>query len=121
MNAKHFLPLLLFLSLACEPKYQSKATVVVVPKKPTVEIPEKKPVELGKNVSLEVLPSGQRRVLVNAVVSFRQGPLELFMCRRYTKEHESVVAAECDARDIHTALVAAGAVAGAPVKFEPKY
>ncbi|MFL5330145.1 MAG: YdjY domain-containing protein [Gemmataceae bacterium] len=88
---------------------------------PTAEKGDKKPVEIGKNVSLEVLPSGQRRVLVNAVVSFRQGPLEMFMCRRFTKEHESVVAAECDARDIHTALLAAGAVPGAPVKFEPKY
>ena len=48
-------------------------------------------------------------------------PLELFLCRRNTKEHESVVSADIDARQVHLALIAAGAKEGSPVKFEPKY
>ncbi len=80
-----------------------------------------KKVEVGKNVVFEVLPDGKRQVLVEAVVCMRDGPLEMFMCRKNTKEHESVVCSEMDARDIHKALLLAGAVAGSPVKFDPKY
>lgn len=80
-----------------------------------------KRVEMGKNVTLEILPDGQRRVIVPALVCFREGPLELFLCRKHTKEHESVLVAEIDARDLHKALLAAGAVPGSPVKFEPKF
>ncbi len=82
---------------------------------------EAKKVEVGKNVVFEVLPDGKRRVVVEAVVCMREGPLEMFMCRKNTKEHESVVCSEMDARDIHKALLLAGAVAGSPVKFDPKY
>ena len=38
-----------------------------------------------------------------------------------TKEHESIVSADLDAKDIHTALLLAGAEPGSPVKFQPKY
>jgi hypothetical protein len=90
------------------------------------QVGDKKPaasktVEVGKNVSLEVMPDGKRRVLVPAEVCMQKGPLEMFMCRKLTKEHESVVRAEIDARDLHKALLAAGAVIGSPVKFEPKF
>jgi hypothetical protein len=80
-----------------------------------------KKVEIGKNVYFEVTPDGRRRVSVPAEVSFREGPLELFLCRKFTKEHEAVVAADIDARDLHKALLAAGAVAGSPVQFQPTY
>jgi hypothetical protein len=43
------------------------------------------------------------------------------MCRHLTKEHEYILSADADARLIHTTLIAAGAKAGSPVKFEPKY
>jgi hypothetical protein len=76
---------------------------------------------MGKNVVLEVPPDGTRRVRVQAVVAFREGPLEMLLCRTNTKEHESVLAADIDARDVHTALLAAGAKAGGPVQFDPKY
>jgi hypothetical protein len=80
-----------------------------------------KKVEIGKNVVFEITPEGKRRVVVESVVCLREGPLEMFMCRKFTKEHESVVCADMDARDLHKALLLAGAVAGSPVKFEPKY
>lgn len=80
-----------------------------------------KKVDVGKNIVFEITPDGKRRVLVESLVCLREGPLEMFMCRRYTKEHESVVCADMDARDLHKALLLAGAVAGTPVKFEPKY
>src|SRR6478752_160469 len=85
--------------------------------------PAPKRIESGKNVVLEIpAKAGEpRRVRIAAEVVFREGPLELFMCRKNTKEHESVVAADVDARDIHKALLAAGAKIGSPVKFVPKY
>jgi hypothetical protein len=38
-----------------------------------------------------------------------------------TKEHEAILAADVDARQIHAALILAGAKEGSPVKFAPKY
>ena len=66
-------------------------------------------------------PASRDACRIAAEVCFREGPLELFLCRKNTKEHESVVAADVDARDIHKALLAAGAKVGSPVKFVPKY
>lgn len=95
------------------------------PTKPATSADDKmsqsKKVEVGKNIFLEKLQDGKRRVLVDGIVCLREGPLELFLCRKYTKEHEAVVCADIDARDLHKALLLAGAVAGSPVQFEPKY
>lgn len=119
------LAVLLFFVIACDEKPSQpdpKKGVTVEDKKA-----DKKPaaaaktVQLGKNVSLEVSPDGTRRVLVPGEVCFREGPLEMFMCRKFTKEHESLVRAEIDGRDLHKALLAAGAVIGSAVKFEPKF
>lgn len=82
---------------------------------------ESKKVEIGKNVSLEVLPDNKRRVLVSAEVCLREGQLELLMCRKQTKEHEAILTADVDARKLHQALLLAGAEAGSPVRFLPKY
>ena len=75
-----------------------------------------KKVEVGKNVFLEV-QGEQRRVLVESYVCLRQGQLEQFLTRKRTKEHEAVLAADVDARNIHTALTLAKAEPGAPVRF----
>ncbi len=76
--------------------------------------------EVGKNIVLET-QGDRRRVRVAAVVAFREGALELLMCRRNTKEHESILSADIDARQLHAALLATGAKAGSPVKYEPQY
>lgn len=84
---------------------------------------EAKKVELGKNsnVFLETLANKKRRVLVNAEVCLREGQLELFLCRKQTKEHEAILSAAVDASKIHAALLAAGAEAGSPVRWAPQY
>jgi hypothetical protein len=82
-----------------------------------------KRVAAGKNVVLEI-PSkaGEpRRVRIAAEVTFLEGPIELLLCRKHTKEHEAILAADVDARHVHTALLAAGAKEGHTVKFAPKY
>src|SRR5437868_897217 len=87
---------------------------------PAVPVSAAKKVNVGKNVDLEV-QGDKRRVLVQAYVCLRQGQLEQFLTRKLTKEHEAILAADLDARLIHTALVLAGAEAGKPVQFRPKY
>lgn len=77
-------------------------------------------IPIAKNVALEV-EGAKRRVLIQAHVCLRAGQLEQFLTRKRTKEHESLLAADIDARRVHAALLAAGAEEGSPVKFVPKY
>ena len=65
-------------------------------------------------------PDGKQVVMVGAVCQ-RETPLELFACVRGSKEHESVVAIATKAYVVHAGLLAAGAEAGNPVQFYPKY
>ncbi len=84
------------------------------------EPPAVKRTEIRKNLYFEV-QGDQRRVVVVATVCLREGQLEGLLCRKNTKEHEYILAADVDARDIHTALLAAKAKPGTPVQFSPKY
>ncbi len=79
-----------------------------------------KRVTLGPNVVLEI-EGDKRRVIVSATVCRREGALEGLLTRAKKKEHEYILAADVDARVLHTALEAAGAKAGTPVVLAPKY
>lgn len=70
-----------------------------------------------KSLYLEKKPDGTRRVLVTAEVCLREGPLEVFVTKKGTKEHESILRISLDARFIHAALEAAEAKVGTPVQF----
>lgn len=65
-------------------------------------------------------PEGKRLVLLGAVAQER-APLEMFACLRGTKEHESVVVIDTKAFIVHAGLLALGAEAGHPVRFQPEY
>jgi hypothetical protein len=80
-----------------------------------------KPLNKNKTVFFENAADGTRRVHLLAEVCLREGPLEVFLCKLLTKEHESILHVDADARDIHLALVAAKARPGTPVKFVPEY
>ncbi len=61
------------------------------------------------------------RVGLACEVCLREGPLEVFMCKKGTKEHEAVVRVDADAKLIHLALIAAGAKPGTRTQFiDPK-
>ncbi len=77
-------------------------------------------VPAGRNVTVEI-EGKRRRVVIEAEVCLREGALEQLLCRRRTKEHEAILAADVDARHIHMALEGAGAKAGRPVRYHPKY
>lgn len=105
------------LPLGCETKPQSSPI-----SKKKLETPStSKKVDVGPNIWLEVLPDGKRQVIISAEVCLTEGTLELFLTRKGTKEHEAILAADVDARKIHEALLLAGATAGEPVRFAPKF
>jgi hypothetical protein len=61
-------------------------------------------------------------VILDGEVCMRKGPpLELFACLKGTKEHESIVAVEVKAYQVHAALLSVGAKPGKAVQFQPKY
>ncbi len=82
--------------------------------------PAVKTVQVGNNVTLEIAGT-ERRVIVKAIVVLREGQLEGLLTRTMAKEHEYVLASDCDARHVHLALELAGAKKGSPVTFVPKY
>lgn len=70
---------------------------------------------------MEVRPDKTRRVLVATEVCLREGALELFLCKKGTKEHEAVLSTTVDAEKIHELLLLAGAETGKPTQFvDPK-
>jgi hypothetical protein len=103
-----------FASLGChlEEELPPKSNADQPPDKAT------KKIAFGKNVTLEI-DGERRRVLVDTYVCRRTDMLEQLVCRKKTKEHEAVFAADIDARHVHAALLAAGATPGSPVKFQP--
>jgi hypothetical protein len=61
------------------------------------------------------------RIGLACEVCLREGPLEVFLCKKGTKEHESIVRIDADAKFIHLALKTAGAESGTPTQFvDPK-
>jgi hypothetical protein len=63
---------------------------------------------------------GKRKVVrvgLACEVCLREGPLEVLLCKKNTKEHEAIVRIDADAKFIHAALEAAGARAGTPTQF----
>lgn len=59
-----------------------------------------------------------RIVALDAEVVLREGPLELILCPRKTKEHESIFAADVEPKTFQLALLLAGATPGRPAKIE---
>ncbi len=109
--------LILVLLLGCTQEKEPPATSNSAKETKKTEVSK---VPVGPNVLLEI-DGETRKVWVSAVVCRTTGPLEQFLCRAKTKEHESVLAADIDARDLHKALVLARGEPGSPVTFVPKY
>src|SRR5262249_23036770 len=124
-----FAATLLFCGPACDstdaprdkPSAAPEAATPADPPPPAPPAPAGKRVPLNpdKPLFFETLPDGKRRVLVQSEVCLREGMLEVFLCREMTKEHESILHANLDARALHAALEAAGAKPGSTVQYQP--
>jgi hypothetical protein len=62
-----------------------------------------------------------KQAIVRARVVLREGYLEHLLCLKGTKEHEAILATDAVPELIHGALLATGAQAGHPVRFQPKF
>lgn len=62
-----------------------------------------------------------KQVVLDAEVVLTQGPLELLLCPKRTKEHEAILAADVAPRSFQLALLGVGAEPGSPALFEPEY
>ncbi len=63
----------------------------------------------------------ERSVVMVGQVCQRGAPLELFVCQKHSKEHESVLVVDTKAYVIQAGLIAAGAEPGTPVRFQPEF
>jgi hypothetical protein len=91
-------------------------------KEPPAQDGWKRSKPLGENVWLETKGEA-RRVLVGSLVCLREGQfgLECLLCKRGTKEHESILVTTANAKTIHAAMEVAKMKAGSPVQFDPKF
>lgn len=95
------------------------ATPEVLPARPEVSAKSKfKAFDTQDLLLMETAEDGRKRVMFVAEVCLRGNVmLEVFCCKKNTKEHEAIVSVDLDARLIHAALLAAGAESGKPVQF----
>lgn len=92
-------------------------------------VPTKLPADVLKGRSLTPLnPQGSvlldragKSVLLRATVSLTNGLLEMLLCLKETKEHESILTLDGEAFAIHSALLALGCQEGVPVSYLPVY
>ena len=80
----------------------------------------------AKDGMVEVTPTlrmdmKNKQVVLDAEVVLTEGPLELFLCPKRTKEHEAILAADVTPRGFQLALLGVGAEPGSPALFEPEY
>ncbi len=93
-------------------------TKTEVPKKLSKDPPGMKRLQPDADVWID---PKNKRVVMDGVVCLRAGTLEMLACIKGTKEHESILAIDTKAYPVHAALLAVGAKAGSPVRFQPKY
>lgn len=68
-----------------------------------------------------LLDAKSKTLYVRGVVALREGALEMLLCKKNTKEHESIVAYDGKAYLLHGGLVAMGLEPGEGVRFTPQF
>lgn len=76
------------------------------------------PLNPEKTVLLD-LPN--KRLLLKTQVCLDRGMLEMLLCLKQTKEHESILTLDAKAFSVHTGLLALGAETGKPATYDPVY
>ena len=103
-----FLPLLIVVGSVGVPSVGAE--------EPPAPKPKAKPVPLNKQETV-LLDVPNKTVIVKSQVVLREGVLEMLLCRKHTKEHESILAVDSLAYVIHTGLLAVGAEPGEPMLY----
>ena len=62
-----------------------------------------------------------KRLLLKSEVVLREGLLEMLVCLKGSKEHESILSVDSQAQIVHAGLLALGAKVGSPVRWQPEF
>ena len=89
------------------------------PAEPTIDIPATWK-RLGDKQEVWI-DTKNKQVIVGGKVCLSEGPLEMLICPRNTKEHEAVVAVNAQSWQVHAGLIAIGATPGVPCRWVPEY
>ncbi|QDT37917.1 YdjY domain-containing protein [Stratiformator vulcanicus] len=84
------------------------------------DAPKLEPTPLNPQKTVWLDREGGKLLLKSEVVLTR-GSLEMLLCKKGTKEHESILAVDSDAAVIHGGLIVLGATPGSPVQFQPDF
>ncbi len=76
------------------------------------------PLNPEKTVILDVK---NKKLVLECTTCLEQGVLEMFLCPKQTKEHESIVSLDAKMAVVHAGLLALGAKPGTPVSYHPEY
>ena len=68
-----------------------------------------------------LLDAKGKRLLLKSEVVLREGLLELLVCLKGSKEHESILSVDTQAQIVHAGLLALGAKVGKPVHWQPEF
>ena len=79
---------------------------------------EPKPLNKAGTVLLD---AKGKKLLLKSEVVLREGLLEMLVCLKQTKEHESLLSVQTPAQLVHAGLLALGAEPGSPVRWQPEY
>ena len=82
--------------------------------------PQAGPVALNKQGTV-LLDQKHRKLILKTEVCLREGVLEMLLCPRQTKEHESIVSLDAQIAVVHAGLLALGAKPGHVARFRPSY
>ena len=89
------------------------------PAKPTIDIPAHWK-RLSKTQEIWV-DHKNKQVIVGGKVCLTAGQLEMLICPKGTKEHETIVSVNAESWQVHAALLAVGAKKGVPSRWAPEY
>lgn len=89
------------------------------PREPTIDIPDHwKRLSPTHEIWLD---KKNKQVVVGGQICLTAGQLEMLMCPRNTKEHESIISARVESWQVHAALEALGVEQGEACKWDPEY
>lgn len=108
------------LLLAPAPAQEQPAPIPPAEKPPAGEGEEAKLVPLNEQKTI-LLDRANRKLIVETKVVLQEGMLEMLLCKQQTKEHESILAFEGEAKILHAGLLALGLEPGTPVVFIPEF
>ena len=112
---------MLFSSLLILTCVASEAISKDGPAEPSAATGEKDDLKPLNKQGTVLLDARGKKLLLKSEVVLREGLLELLVCLKQSKEHESILSVNTQAKVVHAGLLALSAELGSPVRWQPEY